>query len=155
MTAMAIYEEKNKTAVGTGRAFLSNEIWTVEPISFVRAGSTSSFLRQGEVVAESLITVNPSTGYEGQTGNPMNNTSTFQKEQDEPERNMYSLTMSAVGEFNKTVSDSNMLAGDQFAVAATAFHLKQLGYDVTVWITANESQLLGFCRRNGWNYKKL
>ena len=103
-------------------------------------------------ISEISTGVNPFTGFQHSFFDPFSNTTFFVKDNLYSDLLRYSLTSNAINYFNQTFFNHN-LQGDQYAVACTAFCLKELGYNFFIIIRSEDFTLVKFCKNLEWHYK--
>ena len=151
----------DKTIIlGTPQAISQASTWSDFPaIAVAQCYATNSVTRVGEEMieesvyfVESQAAMNPCTGTNYDFRDPTERTTAFEKDKTYDDIFRSYQTQTALAEFEATFSDTT-LGGNQLAVASTAFHLDQLGYEVQILVLRSEVDLFRFVSGRGWSYK--
>jgi hypothetical protein len=95
-------------------------------------------------------TINPKTGCQcGLFIDPMENTTSFEKDILWDDRPSYYFTQSTIEDFSRTFS-SSILLGNELVKACTAFDLEERGYSFSIIVGSEETSLKKFCEERGW-----
>lgn len=103
-------------------------------------------------VAELTPGINPCSGCQYPLTDPFKNTTAFEKNNLYSDLLRYNSTSNAISYFSQTFSGVN-LQGNEWAVAYTAFNLKECEYTFHIIVHSNEVNLINFCKAQKWDYE--